>query len=210
MKQQITEQLGGQKERWGSRAANWDEEIEKPDHYTNFENGYQRFLDLEKELLSKMPPKEVGIDIGCGTGVTSKILAENVTTIYLLDLSDKMLARAKEKVPQGIVLESSASNIPLPDDSVDVVISRGVIVSHLPVDLVDEFFAELSRIVKSGGMVLFDFINRLDTADFKIESDKNVFSREQMETELGKRGFSDINFDGEENNRVVRVWAIKK
>ena len=40
MKQQITEQLGDQKERWGSRAANWDEEIEKPDHYTNF--GFNR------------------------------------------------------------------------------------------------------------------------------------------------------------------------
>ncbi|MCX6713510.1 MAG: methyltransferase domain-containing protein [Candidatus Vogelbacteria bacterium] len=210
MKQQITEQLGGQKERWGSRAANWDKEIEKPDHYTNFENGYQRFLDLERELLDKIPKKEVGIDIGCGTGVTSKILAEKVETIYLLDLSDRMLAVAKEKVPQGIMLESSASNIPLPDNSVDVAISRGVIISHLPADLIEGFFAELVRILKFGGMTLFDFINRLDTADFKIESDKNVFSREQMATELEKGGFANINFDGEENNRVVRVWAIKK
>ncbi|KKS77041.1 MAG: SAM-dependent methyltransferase [Parcubacteria group bacterium GW2011_GWC1_43_11b] len=207
---QTKKQLSSQKERWGGRASDWDEEIKKADHYANFENGYQRFLDLEKELLKKLSDLEAGIDLGCGTGVTSKVLAEKVKTIYLLDLSSEMLKEAKKKVPKSIILESSVSSIPLSDNSVDVAISRGVVVSHLPKELVEDFFTEMARIVRAGGLILFDFINRLDTVDFKMESNKNVFSREQIKLELEKRGFENMNFDGEENYRVIRVWATKK
>jgi len=204
----VEKQLAEQKDRWNSRAATWDSELLKPDHYANFENGYQRFLDFEEKELAEIKGG-VGIDLGCGTGIASVPLAEKVDQIYLLDIADKMLEEAHKKVPQGILLSNQVTNIPLPDRSVDIAISRGILVSHLPAPLVPQFFNELKRVMKVTGKVIFDFLCNEGTADFKLTSPKNTFTLEQMTQELKNVNFYWTKFDGTNDNRVVRVSAVK-
>jgi ubiquinone/menaquinone biosynthesis C-methylase UbiE len=203
-------QLKLQQERWNSRADKWDEDIKCPEHYANFEDGYQKFLDFEKRELSGLEKQESGIDIGCGTGVTSVILADKVKNIYLLDIAEKMLMEAKKKLPNAIILNTSATDIPLADSSINVALSRGIVVSHLPESLQENFFDELKRVVRPDGKIIIDFLSNIDTVDFPNASPKVMFTKQEVKEALEERGFSNIVFDGEDNNRVIRVSAIKR
>ena len=203
------QQLKDQEERWDSRASSWDKEIQDEDSYVNFENGYEEFLAVQKELLNDMGNVGVGIDIGCGSGVPSAMLANYVSTLYLLDLSEKMLEEAKKKVPGAILLHTTATEIPLDDRIVDVVISRGVVVSHLPHSIYMDFFKEVQRITKDGAVLLFDFMSNMKSADFVNQSPKISFSEKEIEEILTSHEFTNITFYGEPINRVVRVSAVR-
>jgi len=208
MEIEVSAQLADQKARWDSRAATWDKELEDPKHYANFENGYQRFLDFERSGLANFKG-EVGLDLGCGTGITSVPLAEKVEHTILLDLAPEMLKEAHKKVPQGVLLNAGATEIPLRDNSVDVAISRGILVSHLPALLVPRFFEEIKRVVRPQGKIIFDFMDNPGSADFKLSSPKNIFTLHELTQTLMKYGFGLIRFDGDDISRVVRVSALK-
>lgn len=205
----VEKQLSDQKDRWNGRAANWDNDLTNPEHYANFENGYQKFLDFEAKELTGIEG-EVGIDLGCGTGITSVLLAEKVEKIYLLDMAEDMLDEALKKVPRGIPLHHQVTKIPLPDRSIDIAVSRGILVSHLPAPLVPQFFSELKRVMKIDGKIIFDFLCNKTTASYTENSPKNPFTLEQMAEKLNNFDFDWIKFDGTNENRVVRVSAIKR
>lgn len=202
-------QLKEQQKRWNARANDWDSNIKKGDYYVNFEGGYDEFLKLEKTVLEKTKKLSVGIDIGCGTGVTSKLLSQYVEKLYILDIAEKMLEVAHRKCPDAITLCASATDIPLDDKVVDIAISRGVVVSHLPRDIYLGFFRELERIVRPNGIIIFDYMSNLDSAHFSIQSPKISFSKEEMSIILKGHGFHKIKFYGSDRNRVIRVTAIK-
>ena len=203
-------QIISQEKRWDARAKKWDEYIKYKEFYTNFEEGYEKFIKLEKNILQRNKNLDIGLDIGCGTGETSKILSEYVKKIYLLDISKEMLKIAKRKVPQAITIHSSATNIPLKNNSVDIVISRGVVISHLPEDIYISFFKELERIIKNKGVILFDYISNMENVNFPPTSKKIVFSKEEIKEYLLDHGFYKIKIYGGKNQRVSRVYAIKK
>jgi ubiquinone/menaquinone biosynthesis C-methylase UbiE len=203
------EQIEKQKERWNSRAGKWDADIQSADHYANFEDGYQKFLILEKEILSNMKPVEAAIDLGCGTGQTTALLKGKAEKIYILDIAEEMLKETQKKVPEAIPLCASVTSVPLPDKSVDLAISRGIVLSHLPASLTGTFFSELGRIVRMDGKVIFDYLSNPDTASYQNQSPKIPFTMKEVTDSLEAQGFGNITFDGEESNRVVRVSADK-
>ncbi len=203
-------QLEDQRDRWNSRAEKWDENIKDEEHYANFEEGYKKFLILEEDLLQKHGPFEVGLDIGCGSGVTSVVLQKHTKALYILDLAENMLKVAKEKVPNAIALHSSATDIPLDNNSVDVVISRGVIPSHLPRNTYIDFFKEAGRVIRKGGLFIFDFISNIESVGFSNLSPKITYTQEEIEMHLTMYGFKKISFDGESSDRVRRVYAVRK
>ena len=203
-------QIEEQSERWGSRANTWEKEITSPNHYANFEGGYEKFLKLEEQILSKLAPVKTAIDLGCGTGQTSKLLENKAETIYILDIAGKMLDEAKKRVPKAIPLLASVTSIPLPNESVDIAISRGVVVSHLPSSLTDSFFTELGRVVRQSGKIMFDYISNLESVDFKNQSPKITFTKKEMREKLEQNGFINIISDGHVTDRVMRVIADKR
>jgi ubiquinone/menaquinone biosynthesis C-methylase UbiE len=96
------------------------------------------------------------LDIGCGAGVDA-IIAAKLTgpsgTVTGIDLVPEMLARASENarlagVDNVTFRESSAEQLPFPDNSFDVVISNGVF--NLVVDKV-KALGEVLRVLKPGG-----------------------------------------------------------
>ena len=202
-------QISEQEARWDSRAGDWDKDINSPEHYANFEDGYQKFLNYEQKILNKISSVEIAIDLGCGSGQTTKLLSAKAKKIYILDISEKMLEEANKKVPSAIPLHASVTEIPLPAKYIDLAISRGIVLSHLPAKLAKSFFEEIARIMKSGGTVLFDYLSNPDTADYKNSSPKIPFTMKEIEEKLEAQGFTEINFDGKDEDRVVRVSAKK-
>ena len=106
--------------------------------------------------LARLSPGEVVLDLGSGGGIDVLLSAKRVGPTgkaYGLDMTDEMLAlanadRRKARVENVEFLKGEIEHIPLPDDSVDVIISNCVI--NLSVDK-DRVLREAFRVLKPGG-----------------------------------------------------------
>ncbi len=97
------------------------------------------------------------LDVGCGTGYLGLGLAASgqVEDLHLVDLSPGMLGRARDNAAALEVdarfVQATATALPYADDSVDAVVTRGVL-HHL--HDVPAALAEWRRVVRPGGPVL--------------------------------------------------------
>jgi len=106
--------------------------------------------------LAQLNPGETVLDLGSGGGIDVLLSARRVGAAgkaYGLDMTDEMLALANEnkrKAGVGNVefLKGEMENIPLPDNSVDVIISNCVI--NLSANK-DRVLGEAFRVLKPGG-----------------------------------------------------------
>jgi len=132
--------------------------------------------------LTDLHPGEVVLDLGSGGGIDALLSARRVGPtgkVYGLETTDEMLALAREGQAQtGITnvefLKGEIENIPLPDNSMDVIVCSGVI--NLSADK-PRVFAEAFRVLRPGG--------RLAVSDFVIRGSVPPRIRERVETWVG-------------------------
>jgi len=106
--------------------------------------------------LAQLNPGETVLDLGSGGGIDVLLSARRVGPAgkaYGLDMTDEMLALARENQRKAGVenvefLRGEIEHIPLPDNSVDVIISNCVI--NLSADK-DRVLKEAFRVLKPGG-----------------------------------------------------------
>ena len=132
--------------------------------------------------LAQLQPGETVLDLGSGGGIDVILSAKRVGLTgkaYGLDLTDEMLALARENQKKAGVenvefLKGAIENVPLPDNSVDVIISNCVI--NLSGDK-DRVLAEAFRVLKPGG--------RLAISDVLVRGDVPAEIRKSMELWVG-------------------------
>ena len=91
---------------------------------------------------SELPPDPVGIDVGCGSGRWSVMVAPRVGHLHLLDASADALAVARQNLAGATNVSfhlASVGSIPLDDNSLDFAFSLGVL-HHVP-DLIYLYYA---------------------------------------------------------------------
>ncbi len=106
--------------------------------------------------LAQLKPGEIVLDLGSGGGIDVLLSAKRVGPTgkaYGLDMTDEMLALARDNQRKAGVenvefMKGEIENIPLPENSVDVIISNCVI--NLSADK-DRVMVEAFRVLKPGG-----------------------------------------------------------
>src|SRR6202171_5780080 len=132
--------------------------------------------------LAKLQPGEVVLDLGSGGGIDVLLSAKRVGPsgkAYGLDMTDEMLALARANQKKAGVenvkfLRGTIEHIPLPNDTVDVIISNCVI--NLSGDK-DRVLAEAFRVLKPGG--------RLAVSDVVVRGEVPADIRKSMELWVG-------------------------
>ncbi|HUG16039.1 MAG TPA: arsenite methyltransferase [Thermomicrobiales bacterium] len=132
--------------------------------------------------LAALEPGQVVLDLGSGGGIDVLLSARRVSPggfAYGLDMTDAMLELAeKNKAASGIenasFLKGEIEAIPLPDASVDVIISNCVI--NLSADK-DAVFREALRVLKPGGLFA--------VSDIVVQGEMDAQLRQDMESWAG-------------------------
>jgi arsenite methyltransferase len=132
--------------------------------------------------LARLNPGETVLDLGSGGGIDVLLSARRVGPTgkaYGLDMTDEMLALARENQRKAGVanvefLKGEIEQIPLPDNSVDIIISNCVI--NLSADK-DKVFGEAFRVLKPGG--------RFAVSDVVVRGDVPAEVQRSMELWVG-------------------------
>jgi SAM-dependent methyltransferase len=156
---------------------------------------------------------ETVLDLGSGGGIDVLLSARRVGptgTVFGLDMSDEMVVLAKENQCEAGIenvewLKGAIEQIPLPDASVDVVISNCVI--DLSPDK-PQIFREVARVLRPGGrLALLDVLSDSgldEAARAQVDEETGclggALTREEFQHELDAAGFAQVEV--QETHRV--------
>jgi arsenite methyltransferase len=165
--------------------------------------------------LTQLNPGETVLDLGSGGGIDVLLSARRVGPTgkaYGLDMTDEMLALAKENKRKAGAenvefLKGEIENIPLPDNTVDVIISNCVI--NLSADK-DRVLREAFRVLKPGGrFAVSDVVTRGEMAPEVRQSVlawvgciAGALEENEYRSKLSAAGFEEIEI---EPSRIYRV-----
>lgn len=116
-------------------------------------NSYEHLLDglTLADPGGEGPPRLRVLDAGCGDGFLLERLASRRPDLDLVgvDMSPEELACARQRLPSnGSLIEATLDAVPLPDGSIDAVLSHMVLMLITDIDPV---LAELRRLLRPGG-----------------------------------------------------------
>lgn len=134
-----------------------------PDLERFWQSGREQFERMHALLGVEIVPTDEVVEIGCGLGRMTRVLAEQARTVTAIDVSRRMLERASELNPalenvrwlagDGTTLAGIA------DESADVVHSY-VVFHHIPdPEITLGYVREIGRVLRPGGWAGFQISN---------------------------------------------------
>ena len=98
---------------------------------------------------------KVFLELGCGIGRETRYFADVFDKVIAVDVSKNMVDKAKKRVGANVdVRVCGKSSIPAEDASIDILYSF-IVLQHCPQDVVRAYFKEAQRVLKPGGLFVF-------------------------------------------------------
>lgn len=122
----------------------------------DYKEGYDQ---LAKTLIGVMKPEEMVLDIGCGVGTWSTLLAKNRADVIGLDYSSSILRRCGEKAkslklePRVFRILADGFYLPFPGQIFNGATLNWVL-AHIPVKENYVFLKEVGRVLRDNGWLV--------------------------------------------------------
>lgn len=126
---------------WGQKPSNWSS-IQEPMH----KSGY----DFALNFLSLTPGTKV-LDVGCGSGMFSKMAHDEGADVTAVDATNELLAEARKKAPAVNFSQAEMEELPFADHSFDVVCGFN---SFQYASDTKNALNEAKRVLKTGGKLV--------------------------------------------------------
>jgi len=169
----------------------------------------ETIMDILNEIYAGREEETLVLDLGCGTGMLSTMLAEKGFKVMGLDISFSSLGIYRQHNPQFNAIQADANSLPISDGSFHAVVCLGVW-RHFPD--VQKVLNEVSRVLTSDGAFivgyfppdiagaiqvnqsrwgrlliwLYQLVTRrlgyLDRADFSLEEETKDMAKKQFKT----------------------------
>ncbi len=98
------------------------------------------------------------LDVGCGAGgwlLDFLSWGANPELLYGIDIDEKQIAEAAQKLPEADLRVGNAAELPWPDAFFDIVFQATLFSSILSLDFTRDVAAEMMRVTKRGGLILW-------------------------------------------------------
>ncbi len=203
------------KKRWNERASSWDNDLKDPEHYSNFEHSYERTDRFTLKYLNQIfsiNKANNSLDLGCGTGESTVKLIPYAHNIFGVDISGNMILNAiSKKYPIEFTCQNAMS-LSFPDQMFDLVISRGIMISHVPLGGQEDVVREVARITHKGSVIILDFLHDIETKKkyTKYSSPKAHYNEESIILLLKSVNITGkYYYGGTKTERVNRIAIIR-
>jgi len=196
----------------------WQETYEKE---VEIYDTFSRYEDEENKLLNKLLEKfsfrgKIVLEVGCGSGKYSELLAPKSKKYFGLEISKPLIELAKqkcEKFKNVKFFNCSAEKIPLDDNSVDVVFASWVLTAMISDEMREKSIKEILRVLNDGGEIWL-FENHWEGEFMNLRGKKNVkFEECDIYPLIKKYGFEiveiiDTNFFFPSLDEIKRVTGF--
>lgn len=118
---------------------------------------FRRHEVVYQRLAGRCADREV-LEAGCGEGYGADLIADVARRVIALDYDEATVAHVRARYPRVEIRHGNLAELPLPDESVDVVVNFQVI-EHLWDQA--QFVSECFRVLRPGGTFLVSTPNRI-------------------------------------------------
>ena len=180
-----------------------------------------RFSENEGAFIrARIAATDNALDLGCGTGRWTELLAQICASTVGVDISARMIERAEEKLTRQNLSASfhiaDMAALPFPDSTFDVVVSM-LALMHIAPESRARVFGEISRVLKPGGRLILGVknalieqlitIDRIATKDITdLAEEELIFTERSTGGELRARWHS---FSPQELSRLCAVSGLQ-
>lgn len=176
------------------------------------------------QVIASLKPDEVVLDLGSGGGFDCFLAARQVGEtgqVIGVDMTPEMISKARANATKGGYKNvefrlGEIENIPVADNTIDVIISNCVI--NLSPDK-PRVFREAFRVLKPGGRLAISDVVATATLPGEVRQDLALYTGcmagaaliDELEDMLKKAGFHDIRIQPkDESHEFIREWAPGK
>jgi SAM-dependent methyltransferase len=163
---------------WDAQAANWVRWARSPEHDHFF---WRLSLPALLDLLPA--PGRRTLDLACGEGRVSRVLAERGHDVLGVEGSPALAAAAREAAPAIEVLEADAAALPLADGAVDLVVCSMALLNF---DDLEASVSEAARVLEPGGRFCFTTVHPWNS----LKSGEDYFAERTYEETRTRDGLT--------------------
>lgn len=155
------------------------------------------YIEAKAHKLLELARRRLGgehvavLDVGCGPGLVARHLSGRVSSLHGVDVSEAMVERAREAVPEAEFRVSEAGRLPYEDGRFDLAYAVCVL-HHVPPGERGALLTEMRRVTRPDGLVVVFEHNPLNPLTRKVvrgcELDEDVELLARREVVDGLRG----------------------